>query len=389
MCQPGLTRRSASPVGRRFPSFLWLTRGASALLALQAACGIQSPTDPAGPTSARTGDAPALTGATATAVFPKEPPTSVQARGDARGLNASGRMTGAVHGLVDDISDVRPYRWASASGAVMIAGCCDSGWGADINDAGVVAGTTQQSLVVGARAFVAAGASLVSLPILPGADPERNAGAVAINGFGQIAGYSPSAEGTFVRHAVLWSPSGAIQDLGTLGGTNSTAIDVNDGGQVIGSSQVAGDAATHFFVWSASGGMQDLEALLGPITSVVEINAAGQIIGTRTTAGGASQAFLYTPGTGVRDLGTLGGSTSVPTGLNDAGQVVGSSTTASGETHAFFWTTQGMQDITAIAGITNVGRLNHRLQTVSGYVAPGTMPDLSSATIPRLVQLDF
>jgi hypothetical protein len=39
--------------------------------------------------------------------------------------------------------------------------------------------------------------------------------------------------------------------------------------------------------------------------------------------------------------------------------------------------------------VTNVGRLNDRLQTVSGYVAPGGMPDLSSATIPKLVQLDF
>ena len=371
------------------PSSRAIARVALVLLAVQAACA-EVPTDPAAPTSVLTGEAASLTGATSSPVFPKASPTSIQARGDARGLNASGQMTGAVYGLADDVADFRPFRWASASGAAMITGCCDTGWGADINDAGVVAGTTQRSLIEGTRGFVAAGTSLAALPILPGADAEMNAGAVAINSFGQVAGYSPSAGDPFARHAVLWSPSGAIQDLGTLGGTNSTAIDLNDGGQVIGSSQIAGDAATHFFLWSGSSGMQDLSTLLGTITSVVEINAAGQIIGTYTAAGGSSHAFLYTPGTGLRDLGTLGGSTSTPTGLNDAGQVVGSSTTASGETHAFLWTASaGMQDITAISGVTNVGRLNDRMQTVSGYAAPSAMPNLSTATIPLLVQLDF
>jgi probable HAF family extracellular repeat protein len=336
------------------------------------------------------GAAATLTGATSTPVLPKAAPNKVQARGDARGLNASGQIAGAALGLADDEADFRPFRWASVPGATTITGCCDTGWGADINDASLVAGTTQRSLIEGSRGFVAAGTSLVALPILPGADPEMNAGAVAINAFGQVAGYSPSPGDIFARHAVLWSPSGAIQDLGTLGGTNSSAIDVNDGGQVIGSSQIAGDGATNYFLWSASAGMQDLNTLLGAITSVVEINDAGQIIGTFVTATGASHAFLYTPGTGLRDLGTLGGTTSAPTGLNDAGQVVGSSTTASGETHAFFWSaTLGMQDITAVTGITSVGRLNDRLQTLSGYVAPSGMPSFANATIPRLVQLDF
>ena len=211
---------------------------------------------------------------------------------------------------------------------------------------------------------------------------------MAINNAGQIVGFSPSPAG---RRAVLWSAAGAIQDLGTLGGTTSEAIDINASGQVIGKSLIAGDAATHFFLWSSATGMQDLNTLLGPITSVVEINAAGQIVGTYTAAGGASHAFLYTPGSGLRDLGTLGGTTSAPTGLNNAGQVVGSSTLADGSTHAFLWTpTDGMEDITAITGIAAVRRLNDGLQTLGGPTAlPTSLPDFPATGIPLLVQLTF
>jgi probable HAF family extracellular repeat protein len=136
-------------------------------------------------------------------------------------------------------------------GSRAIIGCCDTESGNDINGAGVVVGTAQQSAIVGTRGFVAAGTSFTLLSILPGANSEFSAGAVAINDAGQIVGKSPSGDGSVAQHAVLWSSAGVIQDFGTLGGTNSAAIDINNSGQVIGSSQIAGDAATHFFIWDA------------------------------------------------------------------------------------------------------------------------------------------
>jgi probable HAF family extracellular repeat protein len=357
------------------------------LLALLAACGADSATNPSDNTLAPAVAVRSLTGVTSVEVLPEVRP-GAPIRSDARGLNASGQVTGAQLGLTSLEGDFAPYRSTPGSAAVALNGCCDMQWGADINDSGVVVGTTHSGLLAGARGFVAAGTSIVPLPILAGGDPELSAAAVAISDAGQIVGYSPAATG---RHAVMWSAAGVIRDLGTLGGSTSEAIDVNAAGLVIGRSLTAGDAATHFFLWSAATGMQDLDALLGAITSVVEINDAGQIIGAYATAGGAIHAFLYTPGSGLRDLGTLGGASSAPTGLNDAGQVVGSSTLADGSEHAFLWTpTDGMEDITAVSGIRAVRRLNDNLQTLAGPVgAPAALPGFSTAGDPLLVQLNF
>ena len=363
--------------------------GPSALLvfALCAACGSDAATGPTENTLAPAVAVRTLTGATSVEILREVAPGS-PIRADARGLNASGQVTGAQLGLLTVGGDFAPYRSTPGSAVVALEGCCNTQWGADISTAGVVVGTAQSGLLVGTRGFVTIGTTVKSLPILADADPERSAGAVAVNDAGLIVGYSPSAAG---RHAVLWSATGVIQDLGTLGGSTSEAIDVSASGVVIGRSKIAGDTATHFFLWSAETGMQDLNTRLGAITSVVEINDAGQIIGTFTTSGGASHAFLFTPGSSLRDLGTLGGATSEPTGLNDAGQVVGSSALADGSMHAFLWTpTDGMEDITAVSGIRTVRRLNAKLQTLGGPVAsPTSLPDFSTAGDPLLVQLHF
>ena len=47
-------------------------------------------------------------------------------------------------------------------------------------------------------------------------------------------------------------------DLGTLGGITSHAVAVNESGEVVGDSAIAGDTATHAFSWTAAGGMVDL-----------------------------------------------------------------------------------------------------------------------------------
>jgi probable HAF family extracellular repeat protein len=357
------------------------TLTALATLALLAACRGDVLTAPRG-----IGTTPpdlTLTGGVGTQIFPTVTLGEFQPGGVAIGLNDAGQVAGS--GWTTPIADdAQAFRWSVSTGAQALIGCCGTLWGKDINNAGVIVGTKQTSQIIGNRGFIASGLPATPLPILAAGDPEGSADAVAINDAGQTVGRSP-ANG-FAQHAVLWSAAGVIQDLGTLGGTNSQAIDINASAQVIGSSQIAGDAATHFFLWSSGSGMQDLNATVDAgITGVVEINDAGQIIGTYTT-GGQSHAFLYTPGTGLRDLGTLGGTTSAPTGLNDKGDVVGSSTLSNGSTHAFLWTAaEGMEDITALSGVPEVRRLNDNLQTLTGTASP--IFPIVQRLRPRLVQL--
>ena len=127
-------------------------------------------------------------------------------------------------------------------------------------------------------------------------------------------------------------------DLGTLGATsNSFATAVSPSGQVVGYSYLPGNATTHAFSWTQAGGMVDLGTLGGSSSTAKAVNGAGQVVGYSEIASGQQHAFLWTQAGGMVDLGTLGGSSSHAVALNDAGQVVGDSTTADGSTHAVLW----------------------------------------------------
>ena len=69
-----------------------------------------------------------------------------------------------------------------------------------------------------------------------------------------------------------------IVDLGTLGGTRSNGWFVNEAGQVIGNSQIAGDTAQHGFLWDG-GTMHDLGTLGGNYSNAQGINGKGNICG--------------------------------------------------------------------------------------------------------------
>lgn len=142
----------------------------------------------------------------------------------------------------------------------------------------------------------------------------------------------------------------AARDLGTLGGSNTSAVALNDAGQVTGESATAGNQQWRAFIWDATNGMRSLGTLGGAYSGATDINEAGQVVGWSRTAEGHLHAFLWDQEHGMRDLGTLGGLVSRAVAINNRGEVIGESTDASNRKHAFIWdSTGGMRSIHADA----------------------------------------
>lgn len=155
--------------------------------------------------------------------------------------------------------------------------------GVAMNDYGDVVGTSY--LDVGCGSFCLPpletvawrGGSRIVLPTLPGF---QGITIRAINGKGWIAGFAgwPST----ATHAALWRPVGngyEITDLGTLPGTNqSEAIGVDDRGRIVGWSTTTNWPPNGSpFLWTQTGGMVDLSTLGFPDEMPLAISPGGTV----------------------------------------------------------------------------------------------------------------
>jgi probable HAF family extracellular repeat protein len=188
---------------------------------------------------------------------------------------------------------------------------------------------------------------LIELPVWDGA---LMSSAADINDHGQVVG---SVRTSAIQDlAILWE-NGAMQVLPTLGGAHRFATGINNLGHVVGASQNA-SGQWRIALWK-DGTVQDLGTLGGtPINAfnnhATDINDKGQVVGVSTTSSGHAHAFLWENGI-MHDLGTLGGgNSSHARGINNRGQIVGFYVNNASETRAFLREDGVMQDLGTLGG---------------------------------------
>ncbi len=204
---------------------------------------------------------------------------------------------------------------------------------------------------------------LIFDPGILGANYDQSWG-TGINNAGSIVGYSYDFRQDY-SHAFVWTASGGLVFLGTLGGPESEAEDINDYGVVVGGASIA-SGVSHAFLWT-NNVMTDLGTLGGPRSWATAINNKGDVVGWSDTSMGILHAFLWKNGVGMQDLGTLGGSSSRSFGINNNGDVVGQADTGGGIVHAFLWKNNTMTDLGTLGGSEAVAYGINDLGQVVGY----------------------
>lgn len=167
------------------------------------------------------------------------------------------------------------------------------------------------------------------LPPLPG---DTVTAAFHVNEHGDVSGASGICGGglvlTSALHAVIWK-NGLPIDLGSLGGSyGNLANSINNQGQVVGQSDLAGDATFHGFLWSEGDGLKDLGTLPGDVLSLANgINDRAQIAMQSCDANFNCRAAIWKDGV-MTDLNTVVAGESplfllFATSINSGGQIVG------------------------------------------------------------------
>ena len=169
-------------------------------------------------------------------------------------------------------------------------------WALSINNNGQIVGISNATIpgteFTSNRGFLYENGSLIDLGSLgPYCSLARDeffcyeeSSATGISDSGQIVGFS-SLPDSILKHAFRIKSEG-MEDLGTLGGSQSWAYAVNESGQIVGTSLSTDDTAYHAFLFDQEK-MYDLNDLIvqrppgsGHVWGAADINDFGQIVGS-------------------------------------------------------------------------------------------------------------
>ena len=238
----------------------------------------------------------------------------------AKAINDAGLIAGYAFTEINSTPFQLPVLWAGGIYTTLETISATQGTAQAANNLGLVAGNsiTESSNHL---LFWQDGNLTNSVPISAGLGWVGG-----LNNLGQLVGHIENAQE--INSGFLYA-SGVFTDLGTLGGSSSTALDINDLGQIVGSSNISDDLSTHAFLW-VDGQMSDLGVLGDVVTRTSQakgINSYGLIVG-QSQVGDEDHAVLWQDGQ-ILDLNTMLPPESdwdllqTAESINDAGWIVG------------------------------------------------------------------
>lgn len=236
------------------------------------------------------------------------------------------------------------------------------GFTAAINDLGAIAGTSDEFAGQATDRGLLwqredAGDYELQITDLPGVESYF----FDINNKNEIAGrhiYGPGSTSTASnRTRAFYSSEGFINPLPDLGGDTGRAVGINNKSVIVG--EVDSDGLNDKTVntaalWEKGADGKYKLTNLGTFgaeqATLRDINDSGQIIGSTSGGTGAtatSSPFLLQNGQKI-NIGSLGGETGAAAGINQFGQVVGVSQNSSLQNRAFVWNNGTIKDLNSL-----------------------------------------
>ena len=327
-------------------------------------------------------------------------------------VNDRGEIAGyAENGVLDPqtgMTEIRAVLWKNGEITDLgTFGGNESGANA-INNRGQIAGVALNAipdpyslvdLILGStngtqsRAFLWENGRMLDLGTLGGND----AWASGINARGQVVGFShtsmsvnppittfpcASPSGAPTVDPFLWE-NGEIVDLGTLGGTCGAPFFLNNHGQVVGYSNLAGDQITDVFFWD-QGKLTDLSTPqpVGTLIFANWLDDSGEVVGGLSApAGVTGGAALWRNGV-LTNLGALQGDCGSEAWTTNKGIVGGVSVSCDGSLwRAFLWENGSMVDLNALVSPNPALQLIYAIGINDrGEIAgTGVLPGVSTA----------